>query len=358
MNKKVLFAIIFVLLFVFLLFAKQKKRSATFLNTKKRQNITLISVTPPPAPLGVQKKSIFIPYWALGQGNYEKKYNEYYYFGITPNGNGEIEDEQGKKNMELIDNALTDKTTLVLRMMDKNSIDLLMGSVTVHERLVQNIRNILKENGMKGVALDMEIPFSLNTERPIQITNFVQKICSSIKSDYKTCDLIVYGDVFYHGRPYDISSLAGIVDKVLIMAYDFHKSSGEPGPNFSFEGKEKYGYDFKTMLRDFSSVVPKEKLVVIFGMYGYDWTLNEQGIPLKSAEALTLIQIKNKISSFVAPYNKIAETGSGEKAITYVDGNGRKHIMWWEDEESARIKAEYLKTQGIAEVSYWANGYF
>jgi len=34
------------------------------------------------------------------------------------------------------------------------------------------------------------------------------------------------------------------------------------------------------------------------------------------------------------------------------------HIVWFEDEESVKVKTEYLKEQGIGSVSYWASGYF
>jgi spore germination protein YaaH len=184
--------------------------------------------------------------------------------------------------------------------------------------------------------------------------------------------MLIYGDFQYRNRPYDLKILGKIADKILLMAYDFHKSGGEPGPNFPFDSGSQhspslrarpsninYGYDFKTMISDVLSVVPKEKIEVVFGMYGYDWTLNEQGTPLKGAKALSLNEIRALISNDKFQIvNQSQITNSKEKSIDYTDSEGQKHIVWYEDEESADIKIKYLQGQGISQVSFWALSYF
>jgi len=32
--------------------------------------------------------------------------------------------------------------------------------------------------------------------------------------------------------------------------------------------------------------------------------------------------------------------------------------MWYEDEESAQVKIDYLKEKGVGSIGYWAYGYF
>lgn len=169
---------------------------------------------------------------------------------------------------------------------------------------------------------------------------------------------IIYGDNYFRKRPFDIEFMGKHTDEIMIMAYDFHKSYGEPGPNFSFDEKNKYGYDFKQMISDFSADVPSDKLTIIIGMYGYDWILNEQGTPLKRADAITLNQITNKFPSFVKTTEGKQNSNSKEKKIEYVDKENQKHVIWYEDVESAEVKWLYLMGEGIGSVSYWAYGYF
>jgi len=147
------------------------------------------------------------------------------------------------------------------------------------------------------------------------------------------------------------------------MAYDFHKAGGEPGPNFPMSRRSineggpevDYGYDFKQMISDFSIDLPKEKTEVVFGMYGYDWTLNEQGTPLKAATAISVNNIQSKVQSSNL---KVMSNEAKEKKIEYVDTVGNKHIVWYEDEESAAVKTKYLQQQGVWQISFWAQSYF
>lgn len=150
------------------------------------------------------------------------------------------------------------------------------------------------------------------------------------------------------------------------MAYDFHKKRGEPGPNFPFDNNNK-GYSFKKMIKDFESIVQKEKITVLFGMYGYDWTLGKQGLPLKPATAISLKNIQSFIKNnnckegIVTKTNECSifvQTVSREKNIQFKDAEGLSHHIYYEDEESANFKTEYLKEQGISKIGYWVWGYF
>jgi spore germination protein len=91
-------------------------------------------------------------------------------------------------------------------------------------------------------------------------------------------------------------------------------------------------------------------------MYGYDWTLNAQGTPLKRASALSLNQI-NKMEELNSDM-KTTALPSREKKKEYRDAEGQKHVIWYEDEDSVTVKEEYLMQQGIGSISYWVYGYF
>lgn len=166
--------------------------------------------------------------------------------------------------------------------------------------------------------------------------------------------------MFYRKRPYDISFINSHSDEIMVMAYDFHKSGGEPGPNFPLDKGASYGYDFKTMIHDFLQYVPSQKLTVIFGMYGYDWIVDDNGLPIKPARALTYNQIyANYLSRCNEKDCKITpDPESAETKITFEDESGDNDIIWFEDQGSVKRKEEYLEQKGIGSVAYWAEGYF
>lgn len=321
------------------------------------------AITLPTSKNPTLSKSIFLPYWGSEMDIAEMKYDNYYYFGVQPTIQGTLENESGLQNIGIAKKIPEKQKELVLRMLNSTVTEVLLEEKQAQKELVSQIITTLNSFSFSGIVLDIEVPFTLNTDKKDKITKFVQLLCTAIKSDYKTCSVLIYGDTYYRSRPYDVKKLGRIVDKILIMTYDFHKAGGEPGPNFPLSRRSvnegglevDYGYDFKQMIADFLIDVPKEKIEVVFGMYGYDWTLNMQGTPLKTAVALSVNNIKSKVRSLKL---KVISNEVREKKIEYIDYVGKKHIMWYEDEESAEVKTKYLEQLGIGRVSFWAQSYF
>lgn len=319
-----------------------------------------ISVESPSPRLTQVTSSIFVPYWASGMEG-DSIYDSYYYFGIEPTKDGLVRDTYKQKREELMKNILPSKRQVVLRMLNQDLNATILKDTQSQENLSKELNAFLNENEYQGVVLDLEISFTLREQTQNEITQFVQNLCTEIKSNYKSCSMLIYGDSSYRKRPYDLKKIGGIVDMVYIMAYDFHKAGGEPGPNFPLDRRSTeseggleidYGYDFKQMISDFLTFIPKDKIEVVFGMYGYDWVLNDQGSPLKTATALSLNEIENTLGRY--PFKK---NEALEKSIEYTDERGRRHIIWYEDRESVKVKTEYLLKQGVGRVSFWAYSY-
>jgi hypothetical protein len=237
----------------------------------------------------------------------------------------------------------------------------------------------IKNQGFNGVVADLEIAGISSDNLVEKINNLVNELGKRAKEANLKFLLAVYGDTFYRHRPYDIDFFGKISDEIMIMAYDFSKSYGEPNPNFPYSGREKYGYDFIKMINDFLRFVPAEKITVIFGMYGYDWTVDEKKRPISQAKALTLAEIKKKFLSGGDVSGKEFECQlknciirrdplAKEVEINYTIAADRPdeqgiyridyHIVWYEDEESVATKIKFLEEKGIGSITYWAWGYF
>lgn len=373
MNKYIYLGLMALFIYGFVLLYKDRYNTGVIQNEKKenstKTNPTHYQLQP------TTSHSIFIPYWAGNGEVNETKYDTYYYFGISPTIDGSIEDDVGYKNISLVHSVPEKQKKIVLRMLDAQVTDILLQDVGAQKKLFTELKRIMVDSQFSGVVIDLEVPLTFQNDKEKQITNFVQQMCTSVHTNYKSCSVLVYGDVVYRKRPYELKKLGKIADTILVMAYDFHKAGGEPGPNFPLdrrspkgEGGFDYGYDFKTMVKDTLDLIPKEKIEVVFGMYGYDWTMNEQGTSLKAAKALTLNELKlvtrnlklttQKDEKLQASSFKLQSNKSWEKSIQYIDEDGRNHIVWYEDEESVAVKTKYLQEQGIWQVSYWAYGYY
>jgi len=306
---------------------------------------------------GSLTETVFIPYWNIPSGEDVADYDRLIYFGVAPDSEGNIVPDAGRKELPRFTQLQSGskETLLTVRMLKSETNSSLLEDIEAQRVLVENVINLMLEYGFDGIVLDLEYSALPLGEIQAQITDFVRLFSQEIRSTKTqsgkaTLHLAVYGDTFYRKRPYDVQKLGEFVDGIMIMAYDFHKSRGEPGPNFPLNRGKDYGYDFKTMITDFTSIVPAEKITVLFGMYGYDWTLGPQGLPLKSAKAVPLREIDSK--------GAIVDPESKEKYVSYQDKEGFTHELWYEDFESVDVKKDFMKTQGIGSAGYWVWGYW
>lgn len=328
----------------------------------------------------VTSTSIFIPYWSLSPDTrLVSEYDTVIYFGITPSYEGINKQDAGYGGInQFLSLVPPDKKKfLTLRMINDDVNRFVLENADAQEKIIQETWEIVEQNAFDGVVLDLEISTLFSKDVTAQINNFVQQFYSEASENYRQFFVTLYGDTFFKQRPYDLPFIVKNSDGIMVMAYDFHKSRGEPGPNFPYEsgpalpaGRAKYQYDFKKMITEFSKFVPKEKLTVIFGMFGYDWLVDEKKRPIRQAEALSLNEINKKFIDRCEYKNCVVKRDalSKETEINYIISSPTPdeqeiyridyHIVWFEDEESVKFKSDYLREQGIKSISYWAYGYF
>lgn len=326
---------------------------------------TVITPTSPAVThvIGPEKQSLFVPYWAVkGKIDDATQYNSYIYFGVATTTNGLDMREAGGVALDAFAASVPQdgKKLLVVRMIDKDTNFAILKDEAAQLKIIAQTISLAKEKKFDGVVLDLEvsaIPFDSLVQ---QINSFTKLFYQEVKRNNLSFSLTVYGDVFYRLRPFDVKVLSKNADQVMVMAYDFSKAKGNPGPNFPLQGKDVYGYDYEEMIDDFLRVVPAEKLTVIFGLFGYDWLVDGRGQTLQQGKAVTtqaaesqFIEICKQKSCSFSRDSKAFET-----QINYVAKDGSKHIIWFEDMQSVEAKKEFLKSRGINSFSYWAYSYF
>lgn len=332
-----------------------------------------------PTKTQIRSKTIFVPYWAADDKPITG-YDRYIYFGITANYLGIDRSEAGYLKRDKFVTLTAGKDSLLtLRLLnDEFNKELLVDEV-LQQKIIEETIEITKENNFSGIVLDLEIFSLFNADIKGQINNFVQRFYTTAKTNYKSLAITIYGDVFFRARPFDLAFIGKHSDEIFVMAYDFSKSRGSPGPNFPFDRRslgeggietQIYDYDFQTMVKDFLKLVPADKLTVIFGMYGYDWMVDEKQRPIGQAKALSLNEIRHKFLNNCQQTNCLVRRDdiTKETEIDYTISSDKPdsqniyridyHIIWFEDEESVKVKTDYLQGQGIEKVGYWAWGYF
>lgn len=312
---------------------------------------------------GTDTTSLFVPYWTIQDSDLiNTDYNEYLYFGVTPTTSGINTDEAGYAQLEQFSANVPQgkKKLLVLRMLDSENNTKILKSKAIQKRVIADTLSTAKTYGYDGVVLDLElsaIPFESLIS---QIREFNSLFYAETKAQRMSYGIAIYGDTFYRLRPFDVKAIGQKTDKMYVMAYDFHKSRGNPGPNFPLQGEDMYGYDMTVMSEDFLKFVSPQKVSMIFGLFGYDWTVDKNGTAIEYGKAKTVNEITNTFLSGCTYDQCVIKRDklSSETQINYVDEENQRHTIWFEDMESVKAKEEYLRGKGITSFSFWAHSYF
>lgn len=358
----IIFGIFFVLLLLFVTqFAVKQKVQRDISSVAS----TDVRVSPTPyttvIPKDNETQSVFVPYWTMGNG-IEGAEDRFIYFGISVDTTGINKDDEGYRRLNQFVNQFDNNTEtyLTVRMLDQETNFEILEDPLMQDRVISETMELVDTYGFDGVVLDLELKAFPFDSVVSQINEFIMLFYQEAKRQNTQFAVAIYGDTFYRVRPFDVKYIAKNADEMMIMAYDFHKSGGNPGPNFPLHGGEIYGYDYREMIHDFLAVVPPEKLTVIFGMFGYNWYVDDKNISLASGEPLSMLQMQARYGINCSYRNCVQKRDdlSSETTISYIDENDNKHVVWFEDSESVKAKKKFLQERGVNSFSHWAYSYY
>lgn len=320
--------------------------------------VTNLTITPQKS----EKLYAFVPYWSFTKNITIDSNYSLIYFGVGVNLNGLEVNDKGYTNLDpfvkLTPNA--SERILTVRMVDKTINSEIIKNSLLENKIASQAVGLALAKKFDGVLLDYETSAFAFESTTKNITSFYQIFSKKAHDAGLKFYVSLYGDAYFQSRPFDIKAIGSVADKVLIMAYDFSKSGGNPGPNFPLTGRDKYGYDFSKMIDDYQTDVDNQKLVVIFGYFGYDWRIDKSQNALASGVPLTTLEITKEFVSSCkfknCTFDRVKNTN--EPFIKYADNEGENHIVWFEDETSIAKKKELLKSKGILETAAWAYSYY
>lgn len=307
-----------------------------------------------------EESYIFVPHWTFSENLVTQKYSSIIYFGISIDKFGIDRNEKGYEKLisfsDLVEGGKS--RYLTLRIIGEDADNDFLENINLQKKIGAEVAELSKEYKFDGVVVDFETSafgFSSTEEK---ITKMYKILSEEIKKENLEFIVTIFGDNYYRARPYNIKEIGMFSDKIIIMAYDFHKARLNPGPNFPLSGKDKYGYDLQSMIKDFEKDLDLEKIIVALGYFGYDWKM-EKGVSVGTAEPLSLNQINSRFIDNCEFMNcKLEKNSDSESVISYEDAEGFLHEVWFESEESAEKKIEFLNSIGINQIAFWAYSYY
>lgn len=319
-----------------------------------------------PAPLFISQKNeeryVFVPYWSFDKNLVTNSENRLIYFGLGVDENGVLENDKGFENMENFSKLVTNskEKILAIRMTDGVTNAQIIKNREIGNKIASSAVENATKYGFESILLDFETSAFAFDSTINNISDFYTLFAEKVKDRGLKFYITLYGDNYIRARAYDVKKIGGLSDKVFVMTYDFHKSRGNPGPNFPLVDNRNYGYDLSKMISDFQKEVDNSKIVVILGYFGYDWKIDKDLKAVTSGVPLSTNEIKKEFVDGCSYTNceLVRDSDSLEPSVIYRDEDGSDHIIWFEDQISVDKKIEYLKSRGILEIGYWAYSYY
>ncbi len=357
----------------------------------------------------------YLPYWMLSEIENIRfdLLSDIAYFGVEIDSTGSIVKEKVDEEDNLMPHAgyyawrndprLTEafrvaeergvKTALtVISHNDEVSEDFLRCRYC-WENFYQELQVELAYRNTKNININFENYRPVPEEVSNLFAEFIAFLKNRIKRDIPEGQLVVtaFADSIINQRMTDIPSIADIPDKIFIMAYDFHITPEDKASPISPLGGAGIHaqYDIRTMIKDYLSYIPPQRLILGVPYYGFDWTRQiheledtdpeketvdlpeeslvddgdeneeeneDESISFSSSITQTYAQIMSNLESLdIEPsWDELGQVPFYE----YPDPNSEEpRKVYFENTKSLEIKYKIAKEFNLDGIGIWALGY-
>ena len=322
---------------------------------------------PPPAPpaltaagpLQPHEIFAFAPWWTLAQqGAFDvKDMTTIAYFSVDVNGDGSIVQSgsgwvgyQSQALAALVTraHAANDRVVLTATCFGQHTLDQLTSDPTAPARLGAALSQLISAKNLDGVNFDFE---GRGPRDQHGLDALVGQVASQLRTTNPHWQISMSTYASSAGDPggfYDIAGLNKVVDAFFVMAYDMDTPSA-PSPTAPLTGS---GNTDTVDVAEYSSVVPRSKIILGVPYYGYDWpTAGPQpGAPVTGPATPVSY---SQVMSFHGPayWDKTSQTPWSAYQV-----GPQWHQVYFDDPTSLALKARLANADHIAGLGIWALG--
>ena len=218
------------------------------------------------------------------------------------------------------------------------------------ETFFNNVLSVIKDKNYYGVNIDFEY---ISEDLREEYNAFIKELTRIMKENgYSVIAALApktrsdQPGILYEGHDY--GAIGAIVDKVILMTYEWGYTYGPPRAVAPLNEVER-------VIRYALTEMPKEKIIMSIPNYGYDWTLPyKPGTPAQAISNRAAVMLASRYGAKI----EFDETAKAPY-FYYGDDSGTEHIVWFEDARSIEAKLSLIDKYSLAGVSYWTvNAYF
>lgn len=321
----------------------------------------------------------FLPYWNVNKFTLQKELTHLSYFSLTLNADGSFasttdgeldmglhrlnSDEFSEISKEILDQQK--KSEIVISQFYHDDIVYFLSSETAQDNFLKSIDNVLIAYPFSGINIDIETSGETNEAMRQNLTDFIIKLRKHLDEKYNHIQLSIdmYAGAATNQQLWNVEDLEPYVDYIVVMAYDFHRSSSaQAGPVAPlFGGKELWDGDINGYLQAFLKKVPSEKILLGIPFYGYEWQTTSRepqshafpdtGSTASYTRVAEILEIKDQLDvqehwneDALSPY------------ISYIEDE-EIYVIYYENSRSISYKLDYVNQLDLGGIAIWALGY-
>jgi cellulose synthase/poly-beta-1,6-N-acetylglucosamine synthase-like glycosyltransferase/peptidoglycan/xylan/chitin deacetylase (PgdA/CDA1 family)/spore germination protein YaaH len=211
----------------------------------------------------------------------------------------------------------------------------------------------------RGITLDFQ-------NIPLSAQPGYRALIGALYAELHAKNLRLYINTLVGDPDFDLAYMAANSDGLCLMNYDEHQPSTGPGPLASQDW-------YVDNLQEALKVVPKQKVIVALGSYGYDWTTALPGTPIKARKGKDrkpVTQAEPKVLDVQTITTQDAwQAASDAGAQIELDGDTlnahfayddedakTRHQVWFLDAVTVLNQMRAARRLGIATFALWRLG--
>lgn len=338
--------------------------------------------TSAPTPKDKSQRKIiygFLPYWNVNTVQLQPELTNLAYFGLSFDGSGRIIDQQGgtvDQGFHTLGNDTTLKilntasqnhtnTEIVVGQFDADQIAQFLLNPAAQQKLTNSLDAVLSGYPFSGVNIDIEYLGDVTPNLRADYVTFIRNLSAHLHQKFPQVKLSI--DVMVTAASanqiWDLPALSPFVDHVVVMAYDYHQKSsilsGPVAPLLSTN--DGWSTSITQHLKDFLTVVPKNKILLGVPFYGYEWqtesrapqspTYQDTGSTASIKHIQDILSQKKELD--------VQENWDNDALSPYLSykKDGHIYMIYYENSRSISYKLDLINQLDLGGVAIWALGY-
>ncbi len=328
----------------------------------------------------------FLPYWKLSDAKYTRfdLLSDISYFSLTIDEKGnfiqkkENHSEPGWQawNSQTVKDLIaktqiTGNTfSLTLANQKNKTIETFLQDKTAQQHLINNTLKQITSRHLNGVTLDFEYEGQPDGTYSNAFTQFASNFATTLhkKAPGVRLNLTLLPLSGREKGLFDLPAIVPLFDRFIGMSYDYYAlGSDVAGPIAPMNGfkENKFFFDVTTTYEDYMKYIPKEKIVMGIPYYGYDWAVTDgkkiqsatfpQSDPNNYVAAISYAKVKDDTD--IKQDQCMWDDYAKEPWCWYTDSHQVDHQVWFENNESIKIKYRFARQSNFAGVAIWTLGY-